>query len=123
MNPIRLLLIDDHRDVRQALALRLSMEADLTVVDVPASSPEAVGDAMNDAPDVVLLDINKTGGDGLAFCRRLKNNYPGSRIVALSAIETGRECEALTHMGISTHLFKDLDISDLLGAIRRRDSS
>jgi pilus assembly protein CpaE len=63
---IRVVVVDDILETREHLAKLLSFETDIDVVGVAASGPEAIEIASRLAPDVVLMDINMPGMDGIA---------------------------------------------------------
>lgn len=82
--PIRVLLVDDHPLVRSSLAARLADEDDLTVVGVCEDGVEAVETATRLQPDVVCMDLNMPGMDGLAATEALRAADPGARVVVLT---------------------------------------
>lgn len=118
MRDLKLLIVDDHKAAREALVNRLSNETGIWVKDIPASAPEALNEAMDDAPDVVLLDIKTCLGDGPQLCRDIVNEYPKVKVMVLTSCASPQEFSELKKSGIADFLFKDLDVTDLLAAIR-----
>ena len=82
---IRVLLVDDHPMVRQALAEALSDEDDLTVVGECEDGAQAVEAAARLRPDVVFMDVSMAGTDGLAATAALRAAQPEARIIVLTA--------------------------------------
>jgi two-component system invasion response regulator UvrY len=117
MRNLKLLIVDDHKAAREALVERLSNETGILVRDVPASAPEALSEAMDDVPDVVLLDIKTCLGDGLQLFREMVNEHPKVKVMVLTSCASPQELSELKKMGVSDFLFKDLDVTALLAAI------
>ena len=81
---IRVILVDDVVQVRQALRERLNFEPDIEVIGEAENGETAVGLAARLQPDVVVLDVKMSQGDGITTARKLGAVVPGSRIVMLS---------------------------------------
>ncbi len=118
MQKLKLLIVDDHKSARQALVQKLSGEEDLEIKDVPASAPEALSEAMAKSPEIVLLDVKTRIGDGIGLCKKLVNYYPQSKILVFTSCISQNEQNRLNETGAEDILFKDLDIQELLTAIR-----
>lgn len=82
---IRLLLADDENLIRDALASLLAMEEDLEVVAQAASGPEALAAAAKVEPDVVVLDLQMPGADGIEVAERLALDLPTCRSVIVTS--------------------------------------
>lgn len=118
MHRLKLLIVDDHKDARIALFERLSIETDMEVKEIPASAPESLAEAMSKKPDVVLLDVKTTQGDGLKLCSELVDHYPDIKIMILTSCASPKELQKVQTSGAAGYLFKDLEIEDLLTTIR-----
>lgn len=130
---IRVFVVDDSAFVRKALRRVLSADPDVTVVGEAASGPEAVLRIPEAAPDVVTLDVEMQGLDGLQVLRQLLAWNPGLHVIMLSALtQAGAEAtvEALA-IGAADFIDKQsLNLMDLerlgreigerLRALRRR---
>jgi DNA-binding NarL/FixJ family response regulator len=92
--PIRVLVVDDHPLVRQALVERLSDEDDVTVVGSCEDGSEVVAAAARLQPDVVCMDLSMPGMDGLAATEALRADRPGARVVVLTVEADGARSRA-----------------------------
>src|SRR4029078_10092514 len=82
--PITILLIDDHRVVRQGVRAFLSTQPDLLVVGEAESGAQGVELAARCVPDVALMDLVMPGMDGVEATRQLKRVSPRTQIIVLS---------------------------------------
>ena len=82
--PISVLVVDDHRTFAEALAVAFGLEKDLDV-RVASTAAEAVAAAERMQPDVVLMDVEMPGVDGIEAIRRLAETHPRARVLVLSA--------------------------------------
>ena len=115
---IRVLVVDDHAVVRRGLAGLLDGAEDLTVVGVASDGEEAVAMAREHRPDVVLMDLQMPGVDGVeATTRILAEAVAGDVLVLTSFSDTQRILAALD-AGAVGYLLKDAEPHDLLDGIR-----
>ncbi|MFG2895027.1 response regulator [Streptomyces sp. NPDC048248] len=97
MNQIRVLIADDETLVRGGLSLIVNAADDLTVVAEAASGPETLAQTDRARPDVILLDIQMPGSDGITVTRQLRDHPHRPRIVIV------------TTFGLDTYLHQALD--------------
>jgi NarL family two-component system response regulator LiaR len=83
--PITILLVDDHRVVRQGVRAFLSTQPDLLVVAEAESGAEAVQLAMQYVPDVAMMDLVMPGMDGVNATRLLKQASPRTQVIVLTS--------------------------------------
>ena len=115
---IRIAVIDDHRVFAEALANRLSAESDLEVIGTAGSSAESLELLSHNKIDVVALDLDLAGEDGLAVGRRLRERWPDLGIVVVTAgANDDRVCEAV-QMGVRGWAAKQGAIEAVLVAVR-----
>ena len=123
LRKIRILLADDHSIVRKQLAVRLSSEPDLEVVDVASTSEETFQKIQATHPQVLLMDPLMRDGLGVATLRQVRANFPELVIVVLTAYVDTMLNMQFHRMGIKQILTKGIASSELLAALRRGVSS
>ena len=115
--PMTVMLVDDHALVRSAV--RQALDApDISVVGEAATAAEALDLAPRLRPDVLLLDINLPGTDGLSLLRELAPRLPETRIVMLTVSEDRRDLMQAVRGGAAGYLTKDLGPAALQRAVR-----
>jgi two-component system NarL family response regulator len=118
MNPVRLLVVDDHPVVRDGLRLMLETQADMKVVGEAGSGEEAIEAFAKHKPDVVVMDLRLPGMSGAQAAEALKRDYPHARIIILTSFGQDADIQAALKAGVRAYLRKDVDRSELLNAIR-----
>lgn len=114
---LRVMLVDDHALVRSAVRQALTAP-DIEVVGEAASAEEALLLAPQLNPDVLLLDINLPGSDGMHVLRELHPRLPDTRIVMLTVSSERRDLIEAVREGAAGFLTKDLNPDALLRAVR-----
>ena len=120
--PIRIMAVDDHVVLREALCDLLAMEPDLEIVAQVGSGPEAVRMAAVHKPDVVLLDIEMPDTDPVATVRQLLADSPSLHIVVLSMYDDPALVQELVSLGIGGYLHKSSRRQTVVSAIRQAGS-
>jgi DNA-binding NarL/FixJ family response regulator len=119
VHTIRILLVDDHTLLRTALAELLAAEDDLEVVAVAGSAGEAVRQAREHQPDVVLLDIEMPGNDHPpSTVRAIQQAAPGTDILVLTMHDASNLVQSLLPLGIAGFLHKSVTHQALAAAVR-----
>jgi len=115
---IRILLADDHPQLRGQLASRLSREPDFDLIGVASNSTQTLKEAKAKQPDLLLMDPLMLDGLGLATIRHLRANMPSIVIVVLTAfIDTTLNMQ-LREMGVEHILAKGVLSSQLVTELR-----
>lgn len=104
---LRILLVDDHRVVREALAAMLQRQANFDVVGEAGDGAEAIELVDQLHPDVVLMDINMPHMDGIEATRRIKKKHPTIHIIGLSLYEEADKAQAMRYAGATDYLPKE----------------
>ena len=117
-SPFRVLIVDDHPEVRHALAVRLGSTPDVAVVGEIADAEEALQQAEALHPDVVVVETKRADGRGLELVSRLTHNLAGLKIVVLTSYLSEWEQWAAFRAGALRYLLKDIDTAQLLEQIR-----
>jgi len=111
------MIVDDHVLLRNAVREAISAP-DVEVVAEAATAEDALRIAATVRPDVLLLDINLPGMDGLQLVRELAPTFPRTRIVMLSVSTSERDLETAMRYGAAGYITKDVTPELLLGAVR-----
>ena len=115
---IRVVVVDDILETREHLAKLLSFETDIDVVGVAASGPEAIEIASRLTPDVVLMDINMPGIDGVEATRRIVDAAPHVAVLVLTMHDDDETVFAAVRAGARGYLLKGAQRAELLRAVR-----
>jgi two-component system, NarL family, response regulator LiaR len=116
--PIRILLADDHKIVREGTHQLLEQSSDLTIVAETARGEEAVRLCEELRPDVVVMDVHMPGMNGIEATRVIRTRFPAIRVLILSAYDDDRYIFPLLDTGASGYLLKTTSGEDLASAIR-----
>jgi DNA-binding NarL/FixJ family response regulator len=115
---IRVLIADDHPVVRQGLRTFLGVQEDIDVVGEASDGAEAVSRAEELTPDVILLDLNMPGVDGLTALRELRERGVSARVLVLTSVGERARVLPVVRAGAAGYLYKDVDPHALVQAIR-----
>ena len=116
---IRLLLADDQALIRGALAALLDLEADLTVVGEAGSGEAAVALAEELSPDVVLMDVEMPGMDGIAATTLIRHTQPSVQVLMVTTFGRPGFLRRALAAGASGFVVKDTPARELADAVRR----
>jgi two-component system nitrate/nitrite response regulator NarL len=108
-SPIRVLIVDDQRLFAEAIQVTLrGVGAD--VVGVATNGEEALDGVREHRPDVVLLDIGLPDQSGIAVGRRILDEHPDTKVVALTALEDEQVVKEALRVGFDGFLSKDIHV-------------
>lgn len=119
MEPLRILLVDDHLLFRKGLIRLLDVQPDFEVVGEAADGLEALEKARELRPDLVLMDVRMPNCDGLEATRRLKSQMPEVKVVMLTVSDDERDLVTAVKHGADGYLLKDLQPEELFDQLRR----
>jgi DNA-binding NarL/FixJ family response regulator len=115
---IRILVVDDHPIVRDGLVAILTTQSDFEVVGEAPNGNEAVERARLLHPDLLLLDLEMPGIDGVEVIRRLRESMPEIRVIVFTAFDTDERILSAVRAGAQGYLLKGVPRDDLFRAIR-----
>ena len=119
IEPITVMIVDDHEMVRIGAKGYLEVQPDITVVAEADSGQEAVSLAREHVPDVVLMDLVMPGMDGVDATRKVKDASPRTQIIILTSYNEDEHIFPALQAGAISYLLKDVKASELVEAIRR----
>ena len=119
IEPIRLLLVDDQRLMRDGLRTILELEGDLQVIGEAEDGESGLKSYEEFLPDVVLMDIRMPGMDGVEATRRMLNRWPEARVIILTTFDDDEYIFEGLRAGALGYLLKDVSGSELAEAIRK----
>lgn len=115
---IRIVVVDDHPVVREGLVASLEDDPEFQVVGAAGSAEEALPMVASQRPDVVLLDLELPGVNGLTAIPRLTAAHPESRILILTAYDTDERVLGAIRAGAKGYLLKGASLEEIARAIR-----
>jgi signal transduction histidine kinase/ActR/RegA family two-component response regulator len=115
---ISILLVDDHRIVREGLSMLLGFENDMEVVAEAEDGVEALEMARRHRPDVVIMDVNLPRMDGIEATRILTRELPGTQVIGLSMHIDAQAANAMRTAGAVAYLTKGGPSEGLIAAVR-----
>jgi two-component system response regulator NreC len=118
MNPIRVLIAEDHSIVRDGLRLLLESQPDFAVVAQAANGREAVAQAKETRPDVIIMDVSMPEMSGLEATRLIKAELPQAHVLILTMYESDEYFFRALEAGASGYVLKKAATQDLISAAR-----
>jgi DNA-binding NarL/FixJ family response regulator len=117
MTTIRVLVADDQKVVRDGLCLLLGMLPGIKVIGAAVDGADAVRQAMQDVPDVVLMDLHMPNVDGVEATRRIVRDNPSVRVVALTAYCDDERIFGALRAGALGYLTKNASAREIFQAV------
>jgi NarL family two-component system response regulator LiaR len=117
-NKIRLLIVDDHKVVRDGLKFFLSYFDDIELVAEAKNGQQAIDQAVQYEPDVVLMDLVMPVMNGPTAIQRIRERFPSIQIIALTSFEEEELVYQAMAAGAIGYLYKDIEEEELIEAIR-----
>ncbi len=117
MNPIRVLIADDHPVVRAGLQGMLAAHAEVQVVGEACDGEQAVQRCRELQPDVVLMDLRMPGMDGVAATEKICAERAQTRVLILTTYDSDRDIDRAVRAGATGYLLKDSPREELFRAI------
>ena len=118
MEQIRILLADDHDLFREGLAGIIAAQPDMVVVGEASDGLEAIVKARELEPDLILMDIQMPGCDGLEATRQIKKELPETTVVMLTVRDEDEKLFEALKAGAQGYLLKNIRSRDMLEMLR-----
>jgi len=118
MEKIRILIADDHIMVREGLRKLLQTDDSIEIIAEVGDGQGAINVARKEKPDIILMDINMPGTDGLAATRIIKREMPATKVMAVTIYED-EEVVEMVKAGVSAYVLKDVAGSELIETIHK----
>lgn len=117
---IRILLADDHEIVRSGIKLLIENEPDMQVISETSSGADAVREAVEKKPDIVIMDLNMPDKNGFIATKQIKEQLATeeTKVIILTMHDEREYISRAIKSGISGYVLKSHDVSDLIEAIR-----
>ena len=116
---IAISIVEDQRDMRESLVEWLGNAPGLRCVGAHASAEEALRDIPGENPDVVLMDINLTGMNGIQCVSRLKDRLPKTQVLMLTTYDEGDMIFDSLRAGANGYLLKNMPREELVSAVEQ----
>jgi two-component system NarL family response regulator len=118
VEPIRVLVVDDHALFRRGLQMVLEQEPDIDVVGEASDGAEAVQKAADTTPDIVLMDVRMPKRGGIDACTAIHETVPSARIIMLTISDEEADLYDAIKAGAMGYLLKEISIEEVASAIR-----
>jgi two-component system, NarL family, response regulator DevR len=115
---VTLLLVDDHNVFCLGLKALFETAAHFTVVGEARTAAEAIAQARRCRPDVILMDVRLSDGNGIEACREIRSERPATKVVMLTSYGDEDAVLASITAGASGYLLKDSDAEQLIEAVK-----
>ena len=118
VDPIRVLVVDDHALFRRGLQMVLEQEPDIEVVGEASDGSEAVDSAAETLPDIVLMDVRMPKRGGIEACTSIKEVAPSAKIIMLTISDEEADLYDAIKAGATGYLLKEISTDEVATAIR-----
>ena len=118
MEQLRILIVDDHKVIREGLRKLIDQEPDMAIVGEADEGGEAIRMLAELLPDLVLMDISMRGLNGFEATRQIKREHPGVKVLVLTGHENSAYLREMLDAGASGFANKAIGAEDLLKGIR-----
>jgi DNA-binding NarL/FixJ family response regulator len=118
MTPVRVMLVDDHPLIREAIGHLITEAPDFELVGEAADGNECLARVDELKPDIVILDIAMPNLNGEHAARELRRRYPNLKVIALSGYADRQFVRAMSSAGVKGYVLKSASGRELIGALR-----
>ena len=118
MDPIRVLIADDHPFYREGVRTMLSAASEIEIAGEAANGDETIAQAESLQPDVILMDLKMPGVNGVEATRRILRISPHIGVLVLTMFEADESVFSAMRAGARGYLLKDVDHEELVRAVK-----
>ncbi len=118
LTPIRIVIVDDHPLMRKGLVQLFSLEPDMQIAGEASSGQEAISICAAQNPDLVVLDLNMAGMNGIETLKALRDADCMARIVMHTVSDNHEDVSRALRAGADGYLLKDMEPESLIDAVR-----
>lgn len=115
---IRIIIVDDHRKVHQALSEMIGLVDRFELVGQGSNGKEAVALCKEHKPDIVLMDVVMPVMDGVEATRKIREENPDIKVLALSSFQDNDSVKSMLNNGAAGYILKDTSVDELEMIIR-----
>ncbi len=116
--PIRVMIVDDHRLMREGLETLLGFENEISVISMAENGVDALEQISKEQPDIVLIDIRMPVMNGVQCTEQIRKNYPKVKVLILTTFDDDEYIIDCLKCGAQGYLLKDLSSEKLVSSIR-----
>lgn len=117
-NPASIMMVDDHPLLRKGLKQLIDLEDEIVVAGEASSGQEAIQMALELEPDLITLDLNMQGMDGLETLKALRDKNVDARIIMLTVSDNDEDVVEAIRGGADGYLLKDMDPEDIIDKLK-----
>ncbi len=117
MAQVNILLVDDHEVVRLGLKSLIDRHIDYSVVAEAATEEDAIEKALEYKPDIVLMDIRLSGGNGIVACEKIMEVLPRTKVIMLTSYAEDEMLFAAIRAGAVGYILKQVGGNDVIRAV------
>lgn len=118
VEPIRILIVEDHPVFREGLSTIIGSQPDLLLVGQATNAVEALSEFRRTMPDITLMDVRLPGSDGIDALIGIRGQFPQARIIMLTTLDCDGEIQRALRAGASAYILKSRPTNELLDVIR-----
>lgn len=119
LTPATIILVDDHPLFRKGLLQLIALEEDLSVIGEFSNGQDALNFTKEIEPDLIMLDLNMQGMDGLETVRKMREQGVTARVVMLTVSDAEKDVLTAMENGADGYLLKDMEPDDIIHNIKQ----